>query len=137
MPARGVLSVAAWLGSKTIVRERERQPRHAGEMLARLTTARRNWAVGQVKWQPAVCDSQTAGSGGGTVPRVFATADAEVPVRHVGLWFRLDPTKVQAGLFARSAGARRFCFNQAVAAIHPNHQAWAAHCDTSGDQKFR
>ena len=78
-----------------------------------------------------------ASPGGGTVPRVFATADAEVPVRHVGLRFRLDPTKVHAGLFARSAGARRFSFYQAVAAIHANHQAWAAQCDTGVDQKLR
>jgi putative transposase len=50
-------------------------------------------------------------------------------VRLSGLSFRLDPTHVQAGLLTRAAGARRFSFNQAIARIHANSQAWAAQRD--------
>jgi putative transposase len=47
-------------------------------------------------------------------------------LRREGLSVRLRPTNVQRGVFARAAGARRFCFNAAVAAIHDNHSQWAA-----------
>lgn len=45
-------------------------------------------------------------------------------VRRYGLSVRLDPSRVQAGGFARAAGARRFAFNQAVAAVRANHSLW-------------
>jgi hypothetical protein len=52
-------------------------------------------------------------------------AGAQARVRRYGLTFKLDPTNVQAGWFARSSGARRWCFNQAVSLIEQNHQQWA------------
>ncbi|HEY3238097.1 MAG TPA: transposase [Acidimicrobiia bacterium] len=47
-------------------------------------------------------------------------------LRLEGLSVRLDPTNAQRGLFARAAGARRYCFNVAVAAIRDNHAQWSA-----------
>lgn len=41
-----------------------------------------------------------------------------------GLSIRLDPTNVQRPFLARSAGARRCCFNFGVAAMNQNRAAW-------------
>jgi putative transposase len=43
-----------------------------------------------------------------------------------GLSVRVDPSNTQRGLFARAAGARRFCFNAAVAHVRDNHARWWA-----------
>ncbi|HEY3241584.1 MAG TPA: transposase, partial [Acidimicrobiia bacterium] len=45
-------------------------------------------------------------------------------VRLEGLSVRLDPTNVERSVLARAAGARRHCFNFAVAAIRENHLQW-------------
>jgi putative transposase len=47
-------------------------------------------------------------------------------VRMEGLSVRLDPTNAERSVLARAAGARRHCFNFAVAAIRDNHVAWKA-----------
>jgi putative transposase len=39
---------------------------------------------------------------------------------------RLKPTNVQAAVFLRAAGARRFAFNWALAQVKANHDQWAA-----------
>lgn len=56
----------------------------------------------------------------------MAGVGGERQVRRYGLCIRLDPTDVQAGWFAQSAGARRWCFNQAVALIKANSEQWQA-----------
>lgn len=47
-------------------------------------------------------------------------------VRLEGLSVRLDPTNVEQSVLARTAGARRCCFNFAVAAIRENRAEWRA-----------
>jgi hypothetical protein len=59
-----------------------------------------------------------------TSPRDVAGV-VEPGVRFEGLKFRLDPANVQEGFFTRSAGARRFCANQEVAAVHASQAMWS------------
>lgn len=64
----------------------------------------------------------------GTIPTMVEGA-GQARVRRYGLAFKLDATNVQAGWFARSAGSRRWCFNQAVALVKANHEQWASQRD--------
>lgn len=58
-------------------------------------------------------------------------------VRRYGLAFKLDRTNVQAGWFAHSAEARRWCFNQGVVLFEQNHKRWAAQRAAGIDPKQR
>lgn len=71
------------------------------------------------------------------MPTMVERAAQQAQVRRYGLAFKLDPTNVQAGWFARSAGSRRWCFNQAVALIAENHKQWASERDADVDSKLR
>ncbi|MBK5305186.1 MAG: transposase [Frankiaceae bacterium] len=64
-------------------------------------------------------------------------ARPQARLRRYGVSFKLDPTNMQTGWFARSAGSRRWCFNQSVALIAQNHAVWQAQRDAGIDAKER
>jgi putative transposase len=64
-------------------------------------------------------------------------AGPQVRVRRYGLAFKLDPPDVQVGWFARSAGSRRWCYNQAVALMKSNSQHWQSQREAGIDQAMR
>jgi putative transposase len=66
-----------------------------------------------------------------------AGSGEQTQVRRYGLCVQLDPTDVQAGWFAQSAGARRWCFNQAVALIKANSEQWQAQRSADVDPRER